>query len=177
MRHTLISIALIVIHSFFFSPQTASAIETGPHIGKLAPNFELQNLIGKKVNLSEFRGKVVLLNFWATWCTTCTAELPALEKLHSAFEDQGFLVLTVSLDGRPDPVRAFLKKKGLSLIVLMDTEKEASFDLYAVMALPVSFLIDRDGLIVEKYLGERDWNSGEIKKRISDLLRNQGRKP
>lgn len=170
MRHTLLSIALISILSLLFVPQTASAIETGPQVGKLAPEFELPDLAGKKVSLAGFKGKVVLLNFWATWCATCTAELPALAKLDATFKDQGFLVLTVSLDGRTDPVRDFLRKKGLSLAVLMDSEKEASFDLYAVTALPVSFLIDRDGLIVEKYLGERDWNSGEIKKRISGLL-------
>ncbi len=156
-------------------PATAAAQIPAP--GMEAPLFSLPDITGKTHSLQEYRGKVVLLTFWATWCTSCTAELPGLNRLHDAFSDKELAVITVSLDKDADTVRAFLRKKGITLPALVDTEKEVSFDLYLVTALPAAFLIDRSGHIVRKYLGEQDWESPSLRKGISDALAGKGNGP
>jgi len=103
--------------------------------------------------------------------------MPALNMLHDAFKEKGFSVLAVSLDGRSDLVRNFLKSKGLALPVLMDSEKEASFDLYAVTALPAAFLISRKGSILEKFIGEQDWGGEKARRSIAAALSEREPRP
>jgi peroxiredoxin len=151
----------------------ALAGDTAPVVGKPAPHFELPDLSGKTVRLTDFKGRAVLLNFWATWCGPCTAEMPSLNALAATFKDKGLVVLAVSVDSSTKPVRNFLKKPDATLTVLMDSDKEVFFDLYAVMGLPTSFLIDGNGVIVEKFIGERDWNAAEIRNSIADIVRKK----
>lgn len=141
-----------------------------PDEGKVAPIFELRDLDGKKVSLSEFRGKVVLLNFWATWCAPCRAEMPSFENLYRNFKGKGLVVIGVSVDNSDRTVKSFVREKGITFPILLDEKKEVSFDDYGVIGLPVTFLIDRKGNIVEKFFGERQWDSEEIKERIKRLL-------
>lgn len=166
-------VAILLLGLIFSLPATAQV----PLPGKAAPMFTLPDLDGANRSLAEYRGKVVLLAFWATWCTSCLAEMPALDKLHADYQGKAFSVLSVSLDGRTGPVRDFLRKKNLSLPVLMDSEKEASFDLYAVTALPAAFLIGPDGLILERFIGEQDWCNENVRKIIDAALAGKERRP
>jgi peroxiredoxin len=135
-----------------------------------APDFTLNDINGKKVNLSEFRGKVVVLNFWATWCGPCRAEMPSLNNLYNEYKDKGLVVLAVSMDTSEKPVKSFVKELKLAFPVLMDKDKAVSFDEYAVLGLPTTFLIDKNGGVIEKIMGEKEWDSPQMKEKILKLL-------
>lgn len=152
-------------------PQFVLAAETGPAAGKLAPPVELADLSGKTVKLSDFAGKIVVLNFWSTLCGPCTAEMPSLNSLAAAFKAEGLVVLGVAIDKSDKPVRAFVAEKKIAYPILLDFEKEVFFDNYAGPSLPATYLIGRDGIIIEAFTGARDWASQEIKSRIAALLK------
>jgi len=135
-----------------------------------AHGFTLPDINGKKVSLSEFKGKVVILNFWATWCGPCRAEMPSLNKLYIALKDKGLAVIAISVDTSEKTVRPFIKEQKLSFPVLMDKDKAVSFDEYGIFGLPTTFLIDRNGMIVEKIPGEREWDTPQMKGKIIGLL-------
>lgn len=151
----------------------AMAIDTAPATGKYAPPVELQDLSGKTIRLSDYKGRVVLLNFWSILCAPCTAELPSLSKLAAAFKNTDLTVLTVSIDAPDKPVRDFIETKKLVLTVLRDGEKEIYFDQYAGPLLPATYLIDRNGIIVEIIAGPRNWDSPESQELIQKLLKKQ----
>ena len=169
-------IVTLTLLFLFFSPlpalETAAAGNVQESL-KPAPTFELPDINGKKVSLTDFKGKVVLINFWATWCGPCKAEMPSLNSLYSTFKNDGFVVLAVSIDTSEKPVKSFVSEKGIAFPVLMDPEKEVYFDDYAVFAMPTSFLIDRKGMIAEKFIGERVWDSQEIKDKVVSVLRKK----
>ena len=169
MRSVYLLSAILALSFTLLANDAASANLS--EAGTSAPAFELLDMTGKKVTLSEFKGSVVLLNFWATWCGSCKAEMFSLNKLYVTFKNQGFVVLAVTLDRFEKPVLSFVAEHALLFPVLMDKDKEVSFDLYAVLALPTSFLIDRNGAVAEKLIGEREWDSPEIKDTISKLLK------
>ena len=123
----------------------------GGLIGKPAPNFTLETIDGKKVSLKDFKGKVVLINFWATWCPPCREELPFFERVYEKYRDKGFVILAVNTD--PENLKDFLKEfdTKLSFPILLGNDK--ILDLYPVRGLPTSFLIDREGRIVKVRLG------------------------
>ena len=118
--------------------------------GPAAPDFTLADVHGKKVSLSAFKGNVVILNFWATWCGPCKAEMPSLNNLYLEFRNKGLVVLAISVDPTERPVLSFISDKKLALPVLMDKTKEVYFDSYAVMGLPATFIIDKSGVLVRK---------------------------
>ncbi|MCK9420696.1 MAG: redoxin domain-containing protein [Nitrospirae bacterium] len=167
MRHILPSILFLFLT---FSVREAVCLETAPQIGKLAPEFSLNDLSGNKVNLSDYKGKVILINFWATFCVPCKAEMPSLNNLFLAFKNNGLIVLAISTDDSEKPVQSFIKEKAIAFPVLMDKDQEVYFDLYGVLGLPTSFLIDRDGIIREKIRGERVWDAPDMKEKISMWL-------
>jgi peroxiredoxin len=136
----------------------------------LAPDFTLSDLDGKNVTLSKFRGKVVLLNFWNTWCGPCRAEMPSLNNLFLELKDKGLVVLSISIDTSEEPVRAFISERKIVFPVLMDKKQKVYAKKYFLYGLPVTFLIDKKGIIVEKFIGERDWSSQEMKEKIVRLL-------
>jgi peroxiredoxin len=137
---------------------------------KKAEEFSLPAFGGGTHRLSDYRGKVVLLNFWATWCKACVEELPSLERLRKAMAGKDFVILSVSGDGSEKELGKFLLKTPLSFPVLMDPEKQVSFDLYAVVGLPTTYLIDRKGNIAKNYYGPRDWTSSEAVAEIKELM-------
>jgi len=149
-------------------------LESAPQIGKLAPTFELSDVNGNKVSLSDYKGMVVLIHFWATWCGPCKAEMSSLNNLFLAYKNDGLMVLAISVDPSEKPVRSFLKDKSIALPVLMDTEQDVYFDQYGVLGLPTSFLINRDGIIKELIRGEREWDAQDMKQKIGSLLHKKG---
>jgi peroxiredoxin len=125
--------------------------------GVPAPNFSLPDLEGKKVSLTDFKGKVVLLNIWATWCAPCVAEMPSMEKLYQELKGEDFLLLAISVDeSGAEAVKPFVEKHRLGFPVLLDTNGEIK-NLYQATGIPESFIIDKNGIIVEKIIGPRDW--------------------
>jgi peroxiredoxin len=118
-----------------------------------APDFSLQDLDGKPLDLASYRGKVVLLDFWATWCTPCRGEIPHFVELQDKYRDQGLQVIGISMDDGPKPVRAFYQEFKMNYPVAVGNEKVA--EAYGgVLGLPVTFLIGRDGRVVAKHVGE-----------------------
>jgi cytochrome c biogenesis protein CcmG/thiol:disulfide interchange protein DsbE len=127
---------------------------TGPSQA-LAPDFELATLDGGSIRLADLRGKVVLLNFWATWCPPCKAEMPDLDALHRAYgETQGLVVLGVNLQEPVDTVAPFVRDRNLSFPILLDTDGRVTSDLFHVRPLPTTFIIDRQGYIRDAWNGQ-----------------------
>jgi peroxiredoxin len=167
MRRILPSILFLF---FTLSVREAVSLDVAPQIGKLAPAFSLADVNGKKVNLSDYNGKVILINFWATFCGPCKAEMPSLNNLFLALKNDGLIVLAISTDDSEKPVQSFIKEKAIAFPVLMDKDQEVYFDQYGVLGLPTSFLIDRDGIIREKIRGERVWDAPDMKDKIGMWL-------
>lgn len=137
----------------------------------LAPDFKIKNLKGGLTSLSNFKGKVVLINFWATWCAPCRSEMPSMEALYRAYRRSDFEILAVSIDtiGEP-PVRAFIEEFGFSFPVLMDTQYVVN-DRYDVRVVPTSVLVNRKGMIVHRLLGAKDWTDPAVRMLIDPLVR------
>lgn len=132
-----------------------------------APDFTLPQPDGHDLRLSSFRGKVVLLDFWATWCYPCRQEIPHLVELQQKYGDRGLQIIGISLDDSPDPVRPFYQEFHMNYPVAMGTAKTG--ELYGgLLGLPVTFLIDRDGKIYAKHVGATD--ASVFEKEIKILL-------
>lgn len=141
-----------------------------PQIGASAPNVTLKTLQGKTVHLADYRGKVVLLNFWATWCPPCRAEMPSMERLNRIFPASDFAMLAVNVE--PDgnrTVPAFLQIQSHSFPVFLDTSAEAQ-NTYQVYRFPETFIISREGVILNHVIGARDWDDAKIVEYLRFLL-------
>jgi len=140
-------------------------------IGDRAPDFTLRDLDGNKIQLSELTGKVVMVEFWATWCPPCRESIPEMKGLYEKYRDRGFVLLGISIDkGRNAPVEvsSFVKEHSVTYPVLIDNgDVNAS---YRVSSIPTSFIIDKEGKIVSKRTGFIPGLGGEISKEIEALL-------
>ena len=142
-----------------------------PAMGSPAPDFQLIDLQGNWQALPDYRGKVVLLNFWATWCGPCRVEMPSMERVYQDLKDEGFAILAISSDPQGSIVtRPFVASQGLTFPILHDSDYRVSGS-YGVRTLPMSFLIDRNGTLTQRVFGARDWNSAEARELIRGLLR------
>jgi peroxiredoxin len=139
-------------------------------VGAAAPDFTLDDLQGNPVTLSGLRGKVVVLNFWASWCPPCRVEMPSMERLNEVFGSRDFALLAVNVEQDAAAVRAFLKENPHSFAVLLDPQGKAQ-QLYGVYRFPETFLIDKSGRVVEHYLGARDYSAVDFLKKIDALLK------
>jgi peroxiredoxin len=136
-----------------------------------APDFTLLTLEGRPTQLREFKGKLVLLNFWATWCAPCLHEMPSMERLYQTFKRTDFVLLAVSMDRQGEEVaRPFVNNLKLTFPVLLDPTLEASHR-YGVRGLPTTYLIDPEGRLIGVAIGPRDWYKTEAKALIAGLLR------
>ncbi len=139
-------------------------------INRQAPEFALKDVNGSTVSLASYKGTVVLLNFWATWCPSCREEIPSLNALARQLKNRKFSIIAVSTDRSVSGVREFLKKNPSDYTVLVDYSLSVSKPLYKVFMLPTSFLIDKKGIIVEKYYGGENWTDPEVVRKIESLL-------
>jgi peroxiredoxin len=138
--------------------------------GNPAPDFTLNDLSGRPVQLSSLKGKVVLLNFWATWCPPCREEIPSMVRLNQALQGKPFQMLAVSIDeGGRGAVQDFFKKGGVSLPALLDTDAKVS-SRYGTFRVPETFVIDPQGIIVKKIIGPLDWSSPEVLAALEQLM-------
>ncbi|MDP2682798.1 MAG: redoxin domain-containing protein [Deltaproteobacteria bacterium] len=149
----------------------AGVVRVGKKKPVEAPDFVLNTLDGKKVSLKGFKGKAVFLNFWATWCPPCTIEMPSMETIHKRFKDKGLIVVAVNSEEGEKKVSKFIKKKGYTFLVLLDTDGSVTSDSYRTVGLPTTYLIDRQGMVVGKAEGAREWDSAESFRLIEEILK------
>jgi len=135
-----------------------------------APDFTLRQIDGPNLRLGEQRGRVVMVNFWATWCGPCRIELPQLAKLHDRYRGSGFLLLGVNIDEDPNAARALAGKLGLKFPVLLDTDKKV-VGTYDLNAMPATVLIDKDGRVRHLHRGYREGVEVTYEQQVRDLLK------
>ena len=138
-----------------------------------APDLTVPDLSGKRVSLSDQRGKVVLLNLWATWCPPCRAEMPAMEKVYQELKDENFTILAISTrDAREtrQKVVDYINEEGYTFPVLFDETAEAVPGFYHTGSIPTSYVIDKNGTVVARLVGAFEWDTSEV----VDLLRELG---
>jgi peroxiredoxin len=131
-----------------------------PHIGSAAPDFTVEDS-DRKVSLNQMRGKVVVLNFWATWCPPCVDEMPSLVQMQQRMKDRGVEVLAVSVDADPGAYQRFLKDYRVNLLTVRDPDQKSN-GLYGTFKFPETYIIDRQGVLRRKFIGPIDWGTPEI---------------
>ncbi|MEE9195372.1 MAG: TlpA disulfide reductase family protein [Alphaproteobacteria bacterium] len=167
----------------FAEPRSAAAADPAPPLkGAFGENFTLldppvpapleafTDLAGNPVRLADFGGRVVLLNFWATWCAPCVREMPSLDRLQGVLGDRGLSVVAVSIDRRIEVILPFAKRLGLTRLGLYHDPEGALFQAFAVTGLPASFLIDPNGAILGTYAGPAEWDGPEPRALIEHYL-------
>ena len=164
-----ILLGLIVLSSVL-----ACSRRTGPpQIGAPVPDFTLPDLAGKQVRLGDYRGKVVILNFWGTFCPPCVEEMPSLEKLYRALRAKGLEVVAVSVDESVSDIEAFRDRFGLSFLILHDKDARVA-KAYQTFKYPETYVVDRDGKLVSKAIGAVDWIDPPLIHRFVGLLGTNG---
>ncbi len=138
--------------------------------GQLAPDFALKSATGENLRLSEFRGDVVMVNFWATWCGPCRQEMPLLDELYTRYQRVGFSLLGVNIDDDPNRAMDMIRELGVSFPVLFDDGKEVS-KLYQVNAMPVTVIIDREGSVRYVHYGYKPGYELKYLDQVRSLLR------
>ena len=161
--------------SFYDDPDLVDAIIDldGQWVDRQAPGFELPDRQGNLHTLSDYRGQVIFLNFWASFCEPCRREMPSMESLVRQYESRGMTMVAVSLDEQWEDVDAFMASflpgQRSAMTVLLD-ESEATAHRYGTEMLPETYIIDRDGRIVARFVGDYDWTRPEVKQIIEGLL-------
>jgi peroxiredoxin len=147
-----------------------SACNTGsapPKIGTVAPDFTVQD-VDRKVSLSGLRGKIVVLNFWASWCPPCVSETPSLVAMSRRMRDHNVVVLAVSVDDDDSAYHKFIKEQGMDMLTVRDADKKSN-DLYGTHVFPETYIIDRNGVLRRKVIGEMDWTTREMTEYLTKL--------
>lgn len=140
-------------------------------VGDMAPECVLSSLAaGKDSRLSQYRGKIVYVDFWASWCGPCAQSFPFLNALHQQYQDQGLQIVGVNMDESKDEASAFLAKIPAEFTIAVDTSKQCATD-FAVQAMPSSYIIDRKGRVHHIHLGFRDGAAEELRTTVEQLLK------
>ncbi|MBI4213372.1 MAG: TlpA family protein disulfide reductase [Chloroflexi bacterium] len=134
------------------TPKIDADMPVGPQVDQRAPDFTLEDLTGQAVSLGQYRGRPVLLNFFATWCTPCLKELPHLQAAHQREQDSGLAVLLVNLQEDRPTVQRFANRLGLTARILTDPSGDVFYEAYRVVGLPATFFIDRSGVVRARFL-------------------------
>ena len=152
----------VIVYRIQISPSKKTVLnQEKPEVGHPAPDFTLRNLQGNLEGLANHKDKVIILNFWATWCAPCLEEMPAFEKLYRRYRSRGLTVLAVSLDkGDFSKVQDFVDSNNLTFPVLMDSDGVAE-KLYPSFTIPFTYVIDKDGRVAARVDGAKNWASNE----------------
>ena len=159
---------LVVLAALAFAA-AAGAAELKPWTGGATPPLVLQDLHGRTHRLADYRGKVVLVNFWATWCEPCRDEMPSIERLRQSLAGKPFEVLAVNIGEPLGRIERFLEKMPLGFPVLLDRDSGAA-KAWKARVVPATFLVGPDGRIRYVHYGELDWSSEPVRKRVAELL-------
>lgn len=135
-----------------------------------APDFTLKSLEGANLRLEEYRGQVVLINFWASWCGPCRQEMPLLDRLHQRYVDTGFAVLGVNVEGEEAPARELIDKIPVTFPVLIDEDQLVS-ELYKLEAMPSTVVVDRDGVVRYIHRGYKPGDEAKYVEVVKELIR------
>jgi len=159
-----------------FLPLALSALLAGPacysgsrppRIGNAAKQFTVQDS-DRKVTLDQFKGQILVLNFWATWCPPCVEELPSLEVMQERMRSRGVVVLGVSIDVDENAYHRFIRERGVNFVTVRDPQQKVA-QLYGTSGWPETYIIDRQGVIRRKFVGAVEWNSPEVLQFLSKL--------
>ncbi|HLD74413.1 MAG TPA: redoxin domain-containing protein [Bdellovibrionota bacterium] len=163
-------ILLILGGLFFYYFSTNNFSGSFIKEGDLVPDFTLKTKDGRKVSLSQYRGKVVILNFWATWCSPCVTEIPSLNQLGASLKDENLEIIAVSLDTSWSDVDELFTQLGVpKFTVVLDEEGQVT-SKFGTQLVPESFIIDQNGVVIKKIIGAIDWNSNDTRHMIKLLL-------
>ena len=168
-------IAVIILVSVVVSGLVMAGCSTNlpsaedPSVGNPAPDFQLSDLDGKTVSLSDFQGKPVLLNFWASWCRPCRTEMPYIQQVYEEWSDKGLVVLAINIGESASRVEEFLQRYNLYLPVLLDIRQVVA-PKYNIIYIPATFLIDQDGIIQDKKIGPFQ-SKEEIEEMLSKVIK------
>ena len=172
---------LIMIDHYYETPVTLADVQLPPgvdiekaEVGFKAPAFTVRSLKGHRVQLADHKGKVVILNLWATWCGPCRVEMPGMENLYRRYRSQGLEILAVSLDkGSTEKVQKFADEYQLSFPILLDTDGQVE-SRYHTLTIPTTFVIDKRGMVIAEVDGAKHWESEETFEAIEYLLKARG---
>ena len=172
---------LIMVDHYYETPMTLADVQLPPGVnteksavGFKAPAFTVRNLKGNRVQLADHKGKVVILNLWATWCGPCRVEMPGLENLYRRYRSEGLEILAVSLDkGSSDKVQIFADQYRLSFPVLLDSDGQVE-SRYHTLTIPTTYVIDKKGMVVAEVDGAKNWESEQTFEALEYLLKAPG---
>ena len=157
------AVAVIAVLGVFAMSRAPKPAQTAsPHKPIKAFGFTLKDINGKTHSLSDYRGKMILLNFWATWCHPCRQEMPSMQKMYENCDRERFEILAVNAKEDAVTVRAFAKKNGYTFPILLDPDYKIS-GMYRVSAIPITYLIDKDRNIIGRVCGAQEWKWDQIK--------------
>ena len=159
-----------LVIGLIFSVLAATSLASSGLAGRPAPDFALKSSSGENLRLSEYRGDVVMINFWATWCGPCRQEMPLLDELYSRYERVGFNLLGVNIDDDSNRAMAMINELGVSFPVLFDSRKEVS-KMYDVDAMPVTVIVDREGTVRHVHQGYKPGYELKYLDEVRALLR------
>ena len=175
-RKSIVTLAMIfaVLFGYVFTSsylRTGGGCTSGPGMGTPSPPFTVAMLNGSQISSDQYKGKVLLLNFWASWCPPCRKELPTLQSLYKKHKDHpDFAFLAVSCDENKEDVFKLLQSHNVELPVALDPQREVAFLKYGVQKFPETFFIDKTGMIRQKFIGPRDWTDPDIQNALEKLL-------
>jgi cytochrome c biogenesis protein CcmG/thiol:disulfide interchange protein DsbE len=138
-------------------------------VGKPAPDFILQDTSGKTWKLSDLKGQVVFINFWATWCPPCREEMPSMQELYGAMPMERFKMLTILSNDDPELAKTFVAKFGYTFPVLIDPFSETG-QAYGLTGVPETYIVDKQGVLRQKYIGPRLWSSAQARKLLLSYM-------
>ncbi len=162
-------LAISVSVSLLFAPSRSENAAPDMSLPKSVPELKFEAADGTPVTLADFRGRIVLLNIWATWCGPCRKEMPALDRLQAKLGGPGFQVLALSIDRSPDRIQPFFDEIGIKNLSIYTDRSSAAMAMLDIVGVPTTLLIDREGREIQRWVGPAEWDSPEIE----SLIRRQ----
>jgi cytochrome c biogenesis protein CcmG/thiol:disulfide interchange protein DsbE len=167
-KRLIATLVVILTAGLLITGCTANSESSIATVGEAAPNFELQNLDGQSISLSNLKGNPVLVNFWATWCGPCVSEMPYIQEINEDWSDTGLVVLAINIGDSSQAVEQFLQEHNLALPVLLDTKKVVA-PKYGIRAIPTTFFIDKEGIVRVKVIGAFP-SKAAIESRLGEIM-------